>query len=149
MMPTDQEMTEREWPLPEEVRLRLAGIVTSCQDALAAHEIQKLLAASDAAAHVREHGLSLAASDVLAERARQVIVEGRTPEGDDEYQFGELERAAACYAVSEPSVNWWPRGWVFKRDTPRASLVKAAALLLAAIERLDRQAARFERRAAA
>jgi hypothetical protein len=34
----------------------------------------------------------------------------------------------------------WPQDWEFKPDTPRRMLVKAAALLLAEIERLDRAA---------
>lgn len=42
--------------------------------------------------------LSRAASDVLAERARQIAVEGWTPDHDDAHAKGELAQAAACYA---------------------------------------------------
>lgn len=92
-----------------------------------------------------------AARDVLAERKRQIEVEGWTPEHDDEHGEGELAMAAACYAlVSTPRHAtehlhhktfsrywpWAPRWW--KPKNPRADLVRAGALILAEIERLDR-----------
>lgn len=41
--------------------------------------------------------------DMIAdERARQVKVEGWTPEHDDEIASGELAMAAACYAAGRP-----------------------------------------------
>ena len=46
----------------------------------------------------REAGTQ-AASDVLAERARQIAAEGWTPEHDDEHDGGELARAGAAYAL--------------------------------------------------
>jgi hypothetical protein len=107
--------------------------------------------------------LSRAAADVLAERVSQVTVKGWTPQHDDEHSDGELSYAAAGYAVSasdaiqavhrefdgpgQPtldevcSINHgtpWPEGWQFKAAPPRRMLVKAAALLLAEVERLDR-----------
>lgn len=88
-----------------------------------------------------------AARDVLAERARQIGVEGWTPEHDDKHPPGELAKAAACYAIHEPDFthvpSFWPWGgsW-WKPGDPRRNLVKAAALILAEIERLDRAAAR-------
>lgn len=98
--------------------------------------------------------LSQAAFDVLAERRRQVEVEGLTPENDIDQTFGQLLDAALCYADGrqreqtfgwfEPSVpaEWpWVRTWWQPTDR-RGDLVKAAALLLAEIERLDREAAR-------
>jgi hypothetical protein len=114
--------------------------------------------------------LTKAAQDVLAERARQVSAEGWTPEHDDEHKHGELARAAAFYSLCaegppKPGVpheihqtrRWdfnilaaiWPRSWNW--PTPkdrRRNLVRAAALLLAEIERSDRaDAEREERRA--
>lgn len=38
-------------------------------------------------------------ADVLAERRRQVEVEGWAPEHDDEYSHGEMAAAAAAYAA--------------------------------------------------
>lgn len=97
-----------------------------------------------------------AAMSVLEERRRQVYEEGWTPEHDDEHSGGELARAAACYAMGslmdfsplEPRAGMfsvinlmWPSSWHWKwwkPGTPRRMLVKAAALLIAEIERLDR-----------
>lgn len=87
-----------------------------------------------------------AARDVLAERRRQVEAEGWTPEHDDEHGAGEMAAAAACYALNaagcgcEVARNWpWDGSW-WKPTTSRRDLVKAAALILAEIERLDRAA---------
>lgn len=101
-----------------------------------------------------------AARDVLAERRRQVTAEGWTPEHDDEHDEGELALAAAGYAQSAsdqiqcvakelddstleddgcPS-STFPHGWQFKAAPPRRMLVKAGALILAEIERIDRAA---------
>lgn len=105
--------------------------------------------------------LSKAAIDVLAERQRQVEVEGWTPEHDDAHNYGELASAGACYAfvgsltdfqrkvyayknppyLGPMVLHWeWDEKW-WKPTTPRRDLVKAAALILAEIERLDRQEA--------
>jgi len=92
--------------------------------------------------------LSQAAADVLAERRRQIEAEGWTPEHDDSYQHDELALAATCYCMSsfgelfERFEDMWPWdvNW-FKRADPRRDLVKAGALILAEIERLDRSAA--------
>lgn len=93
-------------------------------------------------------GLTQATLDVLAERRRQVQEEGWTLEHDDDHFAGELAMAAACYAGSaggyvwvegKPSEAVWP--WSqerWKPTTPRRDLIKAAALILAEIERLDR-----------
>lgn len=91
-----------------------------------------------------------AEKDVLAERQRQISVEGWTPEHDDDHvtEYGEPEMAiaAACYAMSgvlkdSDIVNtWWPWDPVWWKPTdPRRNLVKAAALILAEIERIDRK----------
>lgn len=88
--------------------------------------------------------------DVQAERLRQISHEGWTPEHDDQHHDGELAYAAGGYAVeaadsisgmqtTDPVYSpLFPEGWEFKRADPRRMLVKAAALLLAEIERLDR-----------
>jgi hypothetical protein len=92
-----------------------------------------------------------AAHDVLAERLRQVEAEGMTNDGDDRYRAAELPRAAASYILNggndEAPYIWpWAKSWWKPRDA-RANYVRAAALLLAEIERLDR-AASAESRAA-
>jgi hypothetical protein len=105
--------------------------------------------------------LTKAASDVLAERQRQIEREGWTPKhDDDEHRDGSLTRAAAVYclcaegppAPGTPSElyqaggQWgfnmlraiWPAEWVFRPKDRRRNLVRAGALILAEIERLDR-----------
>ena len=90
--------------------------------------------------------MTAAARDVLAERRRQIEDEGFPAGYDDARISGELPSAAACYALNaagcgaEVARNWpWGAGW-WKPTTPRRDLVKAAALILAEIERLDRAA---------
>ncbi|WP_186257828.1 hypothetical protein [Burkholderia gladioli] len=93
-----------------------------------------------------EAALTNAARDVLSERARQVSVEGWTPEHDDQYTKGELALAASQYVLhvacpfqggKVPAFWPWPAEW-WKPTTPRRDLVKAAALAIAEIERIDR-----------
>ena len=86
-----------------------------------------------------------AAVDVLKERCRQVEGEGYAIESDDGYTDYQLPRAAICYAIkaaglpSHRATLYWPfPAPAFKPTERRANLVKAAALLLAEIERLDR-----------
>jgi hypothetical protein len=93
-----------------------------------------------------------AARDVLAERRRQVEAEGWTPEHDAEHSRGEMATAAACYCYVSPlseharlkianegaPYRWpWDASW-WKPSNARRDLVKAGALILAEIERLDR-----------
>lgn len=90
-----------------------------------------------------------AIDDVLAERLRQVTAEGWTPEHDDTHTECQLARAAAVYATCTDYRQltllgvtvwpWHPQWWKFTNY--RRSLVKAAALLIAEIERLDRKEA--------
>ena len=89
-----------------------------------------------------------AASDVLAERTRQISAEGWTPAHDDAHFDGAIARAAASYALSSagyPHLGmdvWpWSRDW-WKPAERRRDLVKAGALILAEIERLDSAALR-------
>lgn len=101
--------------------------------------------------------------DVMAERHRQMMAEGWTAKHDDEHDKGEMARAAGCYAIIAGSCQGWPldsykyvappatvengdgidifwpwspKWW--KPKSPRRDLVRAAALLLAEIERMDR-----------
>ena len=105
------------------------------------------------------HIVSLRARrDVLAERRRQVSVEGYTFEHDDKKFEGELAAAAACYALPVEIYTgclmplpprgavglkfakrvwpWAPNG--LNRKSRREDLLRAAALIIAEIERLDR-----------
>ncbi|EHY5950744.1 ead/Ea22-like family protein [Escherichia coli] len=86
--------------------------------------------------------------DVIAERQRQQSVEGWMPEHDDEHCNGELAMAAVCYINETGTVNrnggkpwgWpWDASW-WKPNARRRNLVKAGALILAEIERIDRAA---------
>ncbi len=96
-----------------------------------------------------EFRLTHAEFDVLTERARQIEEEGYTSDHDDKHEIGELADAAACYARNAGACGWaggWPgEGWpwaheCWKPSTPRHDLVKAGALILAEIDRLDRAA---------
>lgn len=116
----------------------------------------------DIVGQVRSEGLKAAPaapaawSDVVAERQRQVSAEGWTAEHDDAHISGELAGAAACYArhvngrqwvypgdperyeLEEAPLDWpWDDAW-WKPKSPRSDLVRAGALILAEIERLDR-----------
>ncbi|WP_205833117.1 hypothetical protein [Azohydromonas caseinilytica] len=94
----------------------------------------------------------LAVRDVLAERQRQLDVEGWTPEHDDQYTEGELAVAAACYAASsidpdevakEPPRLWpLPAQW-WKPSTAERMLEMAGGLLLAEMERRRRMRLTF------
>lgn len=127
--------------------------------------LRKMLADLDAhyggaSAPSAEHeSLTQAALDVLAERKRQIQAEGFTNERDDEYDPGELAAAATAYSLNAADqlrpksqgdggnaqpVMWpWDAKW-WKPASPRHDLVKAAALALAEIERMDRHVAKGE-----
>jgi hypothetical protein len=92
---------------------------------------------------------------VIQERRRQVEQEHWTPTHDDAHGSGELAMAGACYALNatgipsyliDPDASgvpmpWpWEAGW-WKPKDERRDLVRAAALILAEIERLDRATA--------
>lgn len=91
---------------------------------------------------------STAARDVLSERNRQIVEKGWTPAHDDEHDPGELTRAAAAYLLSAfPrstsdcgfAARLWPWDNGLNPKSKREDVVRAAALALAAIERIDRQ----------
>jgi len=92
-------------------------------------------------------------ADIQRERERQKEIEGWTPEHDDTHRDGEMAVAAAAYAYNaaqgdgsrkyneDHPITIWP--WDQKRWKPktrRRDLIKAAALIVAEIERLDRAA---------
>ncbi|WP_426106328.1 hypothetical protein [Massilia sp. TSP1-1-2] len=94
-----------------------------------------------------------AGRDVLAERRRQVDVKDWTPEHDDHHPSGEIAAFAAVYAMPPEARQWpasetgygptfgialCPQDWQPKFGDRRRELVKAGALILAEIERLDR-----------
>lgn len=100
--------------------------------------------------------MSKAIQDVVSERQRQQLVEGYTTDLDDNYTHNEMTAAAVGYAQHVVSRGWvhsfdnenyqsetcpsiWP--WdekYWKPKSPREDLVRAAALLIAEIERIDR-----------
>lgn len=81
--------------------------------------------------------------DVLAERRRQVDGEGWTAAQDDNYTAGQLAKAAASYCLyqtaSAPGCWPWNRDY-WKPKGYRANMVRAGALILAEIDRIDRAA---------
>ncbi|WP_333673995.1 hypothetical protein [Agrobacterium tumefaciens] len=111
-----------------------------------------------APAALAEHSwFSKAALDVTAERRRQIEAEGWGNVHDDSHTNFELTKAAISYAqaaaISEkdrtrefanknvPSRWPWSKVWWKPKDR-RTDLVRAAALLIAEIERLDRAEAK-------
>jgi hypothetical protein len=86
---------------------------------------------------------------ITEERRRQIEKEGWTPDHDDDHNRGTLETAAICYASH--GIPWvrealkdarlwpWDREW-WKPSDHRRNLVKAGALIAAAIDKLDRKA---------
>lgn len=85
--------------------------------------------------------LTDALCDVIAERQRQISVKGWTPEHDDTYIGCELAAAAISYIEPVEAENYWPADWhdgSFRPSDYRRNLVKATALLVAELERLDR-----------
>lgn len=90
--------------------------------------------------------------EIAAERRRQLEAEGWTLDHEDSQQQGELARAAGCYALQagwsqDPRASSWPidapGAWPWadewwKPKDVRRDLLRAAALIVAEIERLDR-----------
>jgi hypothetical protein len=89
---------------------------------------------------------------ILAERERQVSVEGWTPEHDDRHDKRELLQAALIYYVSGAvkdaplamridgaPIAWpWDASW-WKSGPPQRDLVRAGALCRAEMDRLKRK----------
>lgn len=119
-------------------------------------EVVELIAKA-ALYHDHRPRMPQATIDVLMERSRQIHREGWTEANDDEHTDGSLAKAAAAYSVVAIPVaaNWptadiqptarrlWPWAFTwFKPTDARRNLVKAGALILAEIERLDRASAK-------
>ena len=94
---------------------------------------------------------SQAIHDVIAERQRQIAKEGFDLAHDDAHAEGELAMAGAAYAVNPTTPDrvklhwwdtppWWPwaRRW-WKPKSSREDYVRAAALIIAEIEKIDRR----------
>lgn len=111
---------------------------------------------STSATGIPEAQQTVAARDVLAERQRQVTIEDWTPEHDDAHPCGEIAAFAALYAMPSAARDWpatetgygdtfgaalCPEDWQPKFGDRRRELVKAGALVLAEIDRMDRAAA--------
>ena len=81
-------------------------------------------------------------SEIRDERYRQIRDEEWSPAHDDTHDACEMADAAACYALGQPEPiirQLWPWGWQWWKPTDkRRNLIKAAALIVAEIERLDR-----------
>jgi len=83
-------------------------------------------------------------TEVAAERQKQLGI-GYSPTSDDAYVDRELARASSAYSLNASgsrtgSLFWpWP-GHTWKPADPRRDLIRAAALALAEVERIDRAA---------
>lgn len=114
-----------------------------------------------------------ALNDIFHERRRQIEKEGWTPEHDDSHGYGDMAKAAAAYAyvsaLADNERKWhrdslwgiarggfgvvasiwpWNAKW-FKPTNQRRDLVKAGALIVAEIERIDRATAKSSNATAA
>lgn len=93
---------------------------------------------------------------IRAERERQILSEGFSPEHDREWQDGELPNAAIAYLMADKvdedhyaknrhylgstALTWWP--WELRWWKPRSrleNLVRAGALIAAEIDRILRE----------
>jgi hypothetical protein len=118
-----------------------------------AEHFQDTLAAVEERDRLKK-GPSNAMRDVAAERQRQIEAEGYDQDHDDEHVNDEIA-ALACFYAMPPGAREWdtsstgyglrlgdailPHGWASIEDGDRRrELVKAGALILAEIERLDR-----------
>lgn len=90
-------------------------------------------------------------ADLIAEeRKRHEAVEGWASSHDDEHIFGEMAKAAACYAIPNDErrglihfrniwpIEWDPKYWKPSPDDRVKELIKAGALIAAEIDRLLR-----------
>ncbi|HHL6868669.1 TPA: ead/Ea22-like family protein [Escherichia coli] len=125
---------------------RDAAFIAAVNPATVLALLDELEAAEKRIAELEARSFNPAILDVVAERQRQQSVEGWTPEHDNAYQNSELADAAACYAIhahnqgfSTPAHWPWSPDW-WKQSGARCDLVKAGALILAEIERIDRAA---------
>lgn len=132
-------------PIPWDVNLAFAGIMTVISIARS-FVLRRLFEAL----HIRRP-LSPFMLAVVAERYRQIDVEGWTLEHDDGHEVGELACAGAAYVQAatiteelqsdpedEPPSDWpWSRSW-WKPVGFRRDMVKGCALIIAEGEKHDR-----------
>lgn len=127
---------------------RDAAFIAAANPATVLALLDELETAEKRIAELEARAFNPAILDVIAERQRQQSVEGWMPEHDDEHCNGELAMAAVCYINETGTVNrnggkpwgWpWDASW-WKPNARRRNLVKAGALILAEIERIDRAA---------
>lgn len=153
----------------EEARLRIAGHIGDYDGILgrieATLEEAERIGADGSVVRLEVNPSDLICADIAMERDRQIDEEGHTPERDDELHSSfELSRVAAFYclhtaenafpgsstdrlseryALSEAAYISWPKSWHPSWKKPkdaRRNLIRAAALIVAEIERLDREA---------
>jgi len=102
-----------------------------------------------AVTEMRRQGSVTAIELIAAERARQIAAEGWTPEHDDKREADDLAIAGALYALpddlrpeTDGAPDYWPWDVKWWKPTPNdrvRELVKAGALIVAEIERLQRK----------
>ena len=95
-------------------------------------------------------GMTIAIHDILEERVRQIEKENFSHHHDDKEEYNRsMAIVAGLYALAAGGISdrlsffreVWPRSWAlhwWKPTTARHNLVKAGALIVAEIERLDR-----------
>ena len=91
------------------------------------------------------HPIRRAVVDIVAERQDQISRHGWSRDHDDTHTDGAIANAAADYASTgqQPiGTSWAYLSKVIDKEPRRRQLVKAGALIIAEIERLDRQHAR-------
>ncbi|MCE3262592.1 MAG: hypothetical protein K0R43_1671 [Pseudoduganella sp.] len=149
--PVAVDLSEKDW-----LNIKLAAVhLGEAKFYTAAENLFGILARrrERVAAQVAPVAMSLAAAAVLAERRRQVEQEDWSHEHDDAHPCGEIAAFAAVYAMPPAARDWpaeetgygatfgealCPEDWTPKFGDRRRELVKAGALILAEIERLDR-----------
>ncbi|EKN4807551.1 hypothetical protein [Yersinia enterocolitica] len=136
-------------------RVALAELIGPDDVTVSVSDLSALIAQLEA---VNEKLLVPVVLEIANERLRQISVEGWTPEHDDQHSSGELAGAAGYYAKHVNARQWCfknnpddyqcepePSGWPWaaewwKPKNPRSDLIRAAALIVAELERLDRAA---------
>ncbi len=82
-------------------------------------------------------------SEIIGERHRQITHHGYSQESDLRWKNGELAMAASVYSLppEKRRMDLWPFDKQFYKpdSNRRTELIKAAALIIAEIERLENQ----------
>lgn len=144
--------------LSEEDARRIVACVNACEDILdyelslgcvarLSEQLRTITKQRDDLQAALDSNQSRGVSDVIVERQRQINIEGWSSDHDDQHSYGEMALAAGCYVMfgrcfnaDNPPKYWpWDKKW-WKPSDKRRNLVKAAALIIAEIERIDRAA---------